>query len=275
MNHYQRLKVSFDAPPEVIRAAYRALANRLHPDRQGGGGEPLGESHEQMVALNMAYEVLIDPELRREYDASLSISGEGQDEGVQALRASRMEASGAGLDLESFAATSGASAMGFGGLPVAKSPSHQSIIKGVAALLAVLVVAAAVGVWRKSRDEQPLEQALMSSVNRGASQGDVAGADNESTSAQSEASTSGEAAHKPTVEELSRLSDDELLKALPKLDAAASGGTAGGAGAARRLVARTRSERPVLDGGTPLGLRMEAHLSAPLSDASQDQAASH
>ena len=72
MNHYERLKVTQDAPPEVIRAAYRALANRLHPDRSGGDTGPQDSAHEQMAALNGAYEVLIDPVLRRDYDATLS-----------------------------------------------------------------------------------------------------------------------------------------------------------------------------------------------------------
>ena len=71
MNHYERLKVTQDAPPEVIRAAYRALANRLHPDRNGGAGGADDASHDQMAELNAAYEVLIDPVLRRDYDATL------------------------------------------------------------------------------------------------------------------------------------------------------------------------------------------------------------
>lgn len=71
MNHYERLKVTQDAPPEVIRAAYRALANRLqaNPTAPGGGADA---AQEEMMGLNAAYETLIDPMLRRDYDASLS-----------------------------------------------------------------------------------------------------------------------------------------------------------------------------------------------------------
>lgn len=72
MNHYDCLKVTSDAPTEVIRAAYRALAGKRHPDRQGGTMGRDDEMHDQMVAINAAYEVLVSPELRAEYDAMLA-----------------------------------------------------------------------------------------------------------------------------------------------------------------------------------------------------------
>jgi len=72
VNHYECLKVTPDAPTEVIRAAYRALAGKSHPDRQGGTMGRDDEKHLQMVAINAAYEVLINPELRTEYDAMLA-----------------------------------------------------------------------------------------------------------------------------------------------------------------------------------------------------------
>lgn len=71
MNHYERLKVTQDAPPEVIRAAYRALANRLQalPVAPGSAADA---AQDEMMGLNAAYETLIDPMLRRDYDASLA-----------------------------------------------------------------------------------------------------------------------------------------------------------------------------------------------------------
>jgi len=71
VNHYERLKVTQDAPPEVIRAAYRALANRLqaNPPAPGAAADA---AQEEMMGLNAAYETLIDPMLRRDYDASLA-----------------------------------------------------------------------------------------------------------------------------------------------------------------------------------------------------------
>ena len=72
MNHYERLKVTRDAPIEVIRAAYRALAAKHHPDRHT---QP-ETSHADMAALNAAYEVLGDPQARALYDAELAPAGQ-------------------------------------------------------------------------------------------------------------------------------------------------------------------------------------------------------
>lgn len=80
MNHYERLKVNPDAPVEVIRAAYRALAAKYHPDRHTQSQS----AHADMVALNAAYEVLADPHTRAAYDAELNDvpqAGEGEQEG--------------------------------------------------------------------------------------------------------------------------------------------------------------------------------------------------
>lgn len=77
MNHYERLKVSPEAPPEVIRAAYRALATKLHPDRQGGDAGPSEEAHEAMAALNASYLVLTNAKARAAYDAQLKAGQSG------------------------------------------------------------------------------------------------------------------------------------------------------------------------------------------------------
>jgi len=62
--HYDSLKIARDAPAEVVRAAYRALSLKYHPDRHAA--DP--EATEMMALLNSAYDVLSDPEKRREYD---------------------------------------------------------------------------------------------------------------------------------------------------------------------------------------------------------------
>ncbi len=72
MNHYERLKVSPEAPPEVIRAAYRALAAKMHPDRKVGDSGPGDKLHEDMAALNASYLVLMDSKARTEYDQWLA-----------------------------------------------------------------------------------------------------------------------------------------------------------------------------------------------------------
>lgn len=62
--YYARLKVAQDAPPEVIRAAHRALVQKYHPDRHGGSLR-----HEQVVAaLNRAQDILLDRESRAAHD---------------------------------------------------------------------------------------------------------------------------------------------------------------------------------------------------------------
>jgi curved DNA-binding protein CbpA len=60
-DHYKVLQVDPEAEPEVVRAAYRSLAQKYHPDVSGG-------SHERMAALNGAWTVLRDPETRAAYD---------------------------------------------------------------------------------------------------------------------------------------------------------------------------------------------------------------
>ena len=62
--HYDTLKVSRDAPIEVIQAAYRSLARKYHPDRNGS--TPEGEAI--MKKINASYEVLSDPEKRAQHD---------------------------------------------------------------------------------------------------------------------------------------------------------------------------------------------------------------
>jgi len=62
-DHYQVLQVDRRADPDVIRAAYRVLARRYHPDH--GGDAQL------MIALNDAWDVLGDPSRRVAYDARL------------------------------------------------------------------------------------------------------------------------------------------------------------------------------------------------------------
>lgn len=63
-HYYGRLKVATDAPPEVIRAAYKALVQKYHPDRHQGSVR-----HEiVLAALNKAQEVLLDPERRAAHD---------------------------------------------------------------------------------------------------------------------------------------------------------------------------------------------------------------
>jgi curved DNA-binding protein CbpA len=66
MDLYSELGVTPQAEPEVIRAAYRALALRYHPDRQAGA-----MASAKMARINHAYSVLSKPESRHAHDESL------------------------------------------------------------------------------------------------------------------------------------------------------------------------------------------------------------
>jgi curved DNA-binding protein CbpA len=62
--HYDNLKVARNAPPEVIRAAYKTLSQRFHPDRNSDN-----ESATRIFQIiSTAYEVLSDPARRKEHD---------------------------------------------------------------------------------------------------------------------------------------------------------------------------------------------------------------
>lgn len=63
-DYYAILGVSETAEDLVIRAAYKALAMKYHPDRHL---DPI-VANARMIELNEAYEVLSSPEARRYYD---------------------------------------------------------------------------------------------------------------------------------------------------------------------------------------------------------------
>lgn len=62
MDFYALLEVSPDADEATIRAAFRQLARRYHPDVAGTG------HLERMQKLNVAYQTLSDPDRRLRYD---------------------------------------------------------------------------------------------------------------------------------------------------------------------------------------------------------------
>ncbi|MCU6498033.1 J domain-containing protein [Rugamonas sp. A1-17] len=62
--HYDNLKVSRMAPQEVIRAAYKALSQKYHPDKNPGDEK----AARIMAILNSAYDTLSDAQRRKEHD---------------------------------------------------------------------------------------------------------------------------------------------------------------------------------------------------------------
>jgi len=64
-DYYQVLDVEREAEPKEIRAAYRKLALRFHPDRNGNNPEAASK----MKQINEAYAVLSDPDKKTRYDS--------------------------------------------------------------------------------------------------------------------------------------------------------------------------------------------------------------
>lgn len=62
--YYDVLQVERDATPERVRAAYRKLAQKYHPDKMPGNANAV----RAMAAINAAYEVLSDAHRRAEHD---------------------------------------------------------------------------------------------------------------------------------------------------------------------------------------------------------------
>lgn len=61
--HYEVLGVAADAPAKEIKAAYRKLSKKLHPD--------FGGSTEAFAEVTVAADVLLDEEKRADYDREL------------------------------------------------------------------------------------------------------------------------------------------------------------------------------------------------------------
>jgi len=66
-DHYRILGVIQDAEDIIIKAAYRALAQRYHPDKWPGSP---AEATRRMSKINGAFVVLSDPKKRKQYDQS-------------------------------------------------------------------------------------------------------------------------------------------------------------------------------------------------------------
>ncbi len=67
MNHYEILEVSPNASPEVIKAAYKSLMQRYHPDKNPDNAG----AAEHAILVGQAYEVLSDSNRRAAYDIEL------------------------------------------------------------------------------------------------------------------------------------------------------------------------------------------------------------
>lgn len=73
---YQVLGVLNSAEDVVIRAAYRSLSNKYHPDKWTGDKTV---AHERMLEINAAYDTLDDDTKRQKYDDELRKQGRYDD----------------------------------------------------------------------------------------------------------------------------------------------------------------------------------------------------
>jgi len=64
-DYYKVLGVNKNADENTIKKAYRSLAMKYHPDRNQGREK---EANEKFKEINEAYEILGDPEKRKQYD---------------------------------------------------------------------------------------------------------------------------------------------------------------------------------------------------------------
>lgn len=63
--HYDNLQVKETASDEVIKGAYRYLAQKWHPDKNPDNGQ---EAERILKIINQAYTILSDPLMRKEHD---------------------------------------------------------------------------------------------------------------------------------------------------------------------------------------------------------------
>lgn len=292
MNHYERLKVSRDAPPEVIRAAYRALANKLHPDRNGGGQTgPDDAQHAQMAALNTAYETLMSPKARLAYDEALQLADAAR---PQAHSSAGADSTWAASSFRHTAAQTSRFAEDdsrqgpntridmdwltprSAGSTALWPPTRRTALigGGAATLLAVAVVAWMWQMWGQHQTERALSRQYASNPTPVAPESlPTRPMAPNSPAALAAAGVNpavvAAAPRRPTVEELSRMSDEELLQVLPTLDdatAAAAAGLRAPVQPPLPVAAAPAANQPhPLDGGAPLSLRPERELVDPLA----------
>ncbi|KAK5082113.1 hypothetical protein LTR05_007256 [Lithohypha guttulata] len=67
-DYYKALGVSRDADEATIKKAYRKATKEFHPDKAMAKGVSKEDAEKKMAAINEAYEVLSDPELKARFD---------------------------------------------------------------------------------------------------------------------------------------------------------------------------------------------------------------
>jgi curved DNA-binding protein CbpA len=144
LDPYAVLEVPRGAAIREIRAAYRALGARYHPDRHQGN--PLEElAAARMVEINRAYELLSDPERRAAFDAASTPSARYRAAAAGRATGKRFIKVAALLLLLPVVLRAGASIFRSVGLLVVRGFEAVGLLRGprlaaVVALLAVVVL---------------------------------------------------------------------------------------------------------------------------------------
>src|SRR4051812_11194087 len=124
---YDVLQVSPWCEPEVIQAAFRALARTRHPDVNR---DP--DAEDQMRRLNVAYQTLSDPGRRARYDEELALEAAQAARPTPTARAAP-SAPTAGPSATPGWAPSGGASTGYAGWGVAPNGSSNGHANGHAA----------------------------------------------------------------------------------------------------------------------------------------------
>lgn len=77
-NYYDILEINKNASQEIVEKAYKTLVKKYHPDLQEESLKP--EYEEKIKKINEAYDILSDPEKRKNYDLTLKQNEVSTDE---------------------------------------------------------------------------------------------------------------------------------------------------------------------------------------------------
>jgi hypothetical protein len=242
------------------RSARRAHRQQLRAGR-AGDRRRRRDDRRRLALLNAAYEVLIDPKHRQEYDATL----------LQPAKAISSFAPAAPADMRESDRSGSSTHVDMNWMPqgvvsTAKPlwpPSRRTTLMGGGALAVIILATAGVS-WQVMGQRQ-MERA-MSDQYATRPAGSAAPVEVEADDAAHEPAAVAKAppARRPSVAELARMSDEELLQVLPDIDGQAERTPAPAkakAGGNRRAASM---QRHPLD-GKPLNLRTESHLMDPLA----------
>ena len=121
-NLYKILGVSENASDKDIKSAYRKLALRYHPDRQGNKSETeKKKAEEKFKEISEAYSILSNPEKRRYYDTYGTIDPNQMNDGFDGADLSEMFKHMSGMfDIPGF---------GFGGFGHKQGPTNGESIR--------------------------------------------------------------------------------------------------------------------------------------------------